>query len=253
MPQHFIVELVLNEIKKIPSYNDAKILDLSCGEGEILTELQVLGCKYLHGSRYVLNDYIIKDDRLTEDTSSKIMVNNTVDLTKPLPYDSEQFDIIILTEVIEHLESFRSVLYEAGRILRKNGTLILSTPNINRLHSRWNFFLFGDHKVINRRLGWDLKKEDLYAYHISPVDFQYLHTLLYQAHIKINSMRTTRVKYRHFIWFVFYPFFFVLSLFYYRKGEAGSLRNEGEKDIIKYMRSFAMLYSEQIFIVARKQ
>lgn len=54
--------------------------------------------------------------------------------TEPLPYPSENFDIVIFSEVLEHLISSQIyVLTEMKRVLKLNGTIIITTPNICRI------------------------------------------------------------------------------------------------------------------------
>ena len=44
-------------------------------------------------------------------------------------FDDETFDIIVATEIIEHIEDFSTILYEWQRILKKWWIFILSFPN----------------------------------------------------------------------------------------------------------------------------
>ncbi len=53
----------------------------------------------------------------------------TWDLNDPLNILSQQFDVIVSAEVIEHLENPRAIVREWFRLLRPGGTLIFSTPN----------------------------------------------------------------------------------------------------------------------------
>lgn len=60
-----------------------------------------------------------------------------------IPFNSEQFDYVIMSEVIEHLlENVDLPLKEAARVLKKDGRLIISTPNACELGKRL-LFLFG--------------------------------------------------------------------------------------------------------------
>jgi len=46
-----------------------------------------------------------------------------------LPFKDNSIDCLICSEVIEHLENDEKFIEEAHRVLRKNGRLILTTPN----------------------------------------------------------------------------------------------------------------------------
>lgn len=60
-----------------------------------------------------------------------------------LPFDDSYFDVVVFTEVLEHLCVPHSlVLREVKRVLRPGGMLILSVPNIAALHKRIKL-LFG--------------------------------------------------------------------------------------------------------------
>ena len=46
-----------------------------------------------------------------------------------LPYESSQFDLVILVEVIEHVPEQGALLAEISRVLKPGGRLFLTTPN----------------------------------------------------------------------------------------------------------------------------
>lgn len=52
-----------------------------------------------------------------------------VDANQPLPFDSESFDLIWCSEVIEHLQDPAFVMSELRRVTKPGGTLVLTTPN----------------------------------------------------------------------------------------------------------------------------
>jgi SAM-dependent methyltransferase len=55
---------------------------------------------------------------------------------EPFPYDDHTFDVILFCEVIEHLQSDPlACLSEINRVLKPGGTLVLTTPNVNRLEN----------------------------------------------------------------------------------------------------------------------
>jgi len=53
-----------------------------------------------------------------------------------LPFKSCQFDVVVCSEVIEHVTKKRSLLVEMNRVLRPQGYLILTTPNLSSLMNR---------------------------------------------------------------------------------------------------------------------
>jgi 2-polyprenyl-3-methyl-5-hydroxy-6-metoxy-1,4-benzoquinol methylase len=46
-----------------------------------------------------------------------------------LPFKDKHFDLVISLEVIEHVTDYKKYLSEVGRVLKSNGTAIISTPN----------------------------------------------------------------------------------------------------------------------------
>lgn len=57
---------------------------------------------------------------------------------EPFPYPDAHFDVVLCAEVIEHLTFCPSwMLYEIHRILRPEGTLVLTTPNAMRIFYRY--------------------------------------------------------------------------------------------------------------------
>lgn len=54
----------------------------------------------------------------------------------PFPFESEEFDVVLFCEIIEHLlMNPVAVLKEIKRVLKPNGSLILTTPNVSRLEN----------------------------------------------------------------------------------------------------------------------
>jgi SAM-dependent methyltransferase len=51
------------------------------------------------------------------------------DVTKKLPFKDNSIDTVIMGGVIEHLENPMAALREINRVLKKNGLLLMETPN----------------------------------------------------------------------------------------------------------------------------
>lgn len=47
-----------------------------------------------------------------------------------LPFDDDAFDVVLAGEIIEHMVDTQGFLAEIARVLRRGGSLVLSTPNV---------------------------------------------------------------------------------------------------------------------------
>lgn len=95
---------------------DSKIVELGCGGKKVF--------KDSIGVDRVPNGYIIPN---LNDTKSVADVE--ADVTGPLPFKDEEFDVVISQHIIEHCVDVVWVLKEWSRILKQGGTMVISTPN----------------------------------------------------------------------------------------------------------------------------
>jgi len=75
-----------------------------------------------------------------------------------LPFGDNTFDVLCSFQVIEHLEKPEHFFKEANRVLKKDGLLIISTPNpegipAKRLKHKWQGYRF-DHISLKTPEQW---------------------------------------------------------------------------------------------------
>jgi SAM-dependent methyltransferase len=249
LPQPHVARAVLRAARRLPGYPTLRVLDLSAGRGEIAAALAQDGCT-VRGTHFRADDYKLAGAPPT--LPPGVSIDPDVDLTRPLPYPDGGFDVVVLCEVAEHLPTEIPVVAEIGRVLAPGGHLVLSTPNVARLHSRWHFLFTGTHKLIRRRTGWDLAADGLYAYHINPIDFPLLHTLLHQAGLTVTRLDVTLFKWKHAWMLLLYPFVWLSTRVETRRHRSGAEHARGEEDLFQWMVRPAMLVSEQLLLTARK-
>lgn len=145
-------------------------LDIGSGSGDLVENLK----KYLKTSASCC-DYT---DRLMKLPNQKVEIIN-LNKEKELPYHSDKFDIVTLTEVIEHLEDFRAILREVYRVLKHGGICVLSTPNILNLISRFRNLWFGFAHLMGPLPVSNRAIESLSG-HINPISLFYIIHALYE-------------------------------------------------------------------------
>jgi SAM-dependent methyltransferase len=63
-----------------------------------------------------------------------------------LPFGDNEFDIVLCTEMLEHVPDPQAVLSEIQRVLRPGGRLIMTTPFLVPLHEEpYDFFRYTSH------------------------------------------------------------------------------------------------------------
>ncbi|TBO42182.1 class I SAM-dependent methyltransferase [Pedobacter kyonggii] len=111
-------------------YATGKLLDIGCGNKPYQDKL-----------KDKINDYIGVDVIQSSE--------NKVDFLCPannIPLESNQFETIISTQTIEHVEDHQGLINEAYRLLKSNGIFIISGPMYWPLHEEpYDFFRFTKH------------------------------------------------------------------------------------------------------------
>jgi SAM-dependent methyltransferase len=182
MAAPFLIKAVTALLADIPAEGKT-LLDVSCKEGDVLRSLQSRGF-ILRGTNFEPSGPGLNG----------VPIDYGVDLLKRLPYEDASFDVILLVEVIEHLENHRVALGELSRILKPNGALILTTPNIMRLNSRLHFFWSGYHKTKRRFIPFDTPLEQAHRFHNYPIDLPILYYLCKQNSLELERIESSKVK-----------------------------------------------------------
>ena len=146
-----------------------KVLDLGCGDGDYSKRLKDLGFDVLSA------DLDKKRFRYADEIDFR-----HCDITKEMPFPDDHFDYVLLLEVVEHLRNPYEVMQEINRVLKKEGKLILSTPNILNLKSRFRFLFEGAYQHFREppMEQVDNPKEVIFNLHIAPWRYHELEYLL---------------------------------------------------------------------------
>ena len=102
------------------------VLDLGCGSGR----LSLFAAKY---SKSVLGiDYIPSAIKFSKKFAELCKIKNVDFKTKDLDsFDGEKFDVMFMSEVLQHVDNPSKTLRHCYKILKKNGLLIVNIPIFN--------------------------------------------------------------------------------------------------------------------------
>lgn len=112
-----------------------KMLDVGCGPGLFLIEAKKRGWE-VFGTEYTNNQIEYLKQKGINTYQGKLTSE---------AFEPEMFDIIISSEVIEHINNPVEELTHFNRILRKGGLVYITTPNFNAIE---RYLLRGDYEII---------------------------------------------------------------------------------------------------------
>lgn len=165
--RHDEVRRLLSACREVKS--SLRVLDVGCGKGELLRSLTNQTAE-LHGCDW------LPDLPDPQGISYRCIDLNSNGLAG---YDDSSFDIVLCSDVIEHLESPAILLREISRVLRSDGTAIVSFPNSWNILERLRFLF----KASFRRFRSE-RKSGPWG-HISLFTAETLESLCDRAHLKI--------------------------------------------------------------------
>jgi SAM-dependent methyltransferase len=121
-------------MKKNLDLRGKKILDVGCGDGKT-------------GSSFVEHNDVYGIDlsaKAVEEAQKKGVKAQVGDAASGLPFQDEEFDVVLITDVIEHVFDPLGLLHEAKRVLKQGGILYCVFPNGANILNRLCFLFTGD-------------------------------------------------------------------------------------------------------------
>jgi 2-polyprenyl-3-methyl-5-hydroxy-6-metoxy-1,4-benzoquinol methylase len=125
--------IIIQTIKKFNLNLDSKILEIGCSGGPLIQELKNIGFKNVHGID-------ISSDAISICNKKGISNVQIMDATQT-SFNNHEFDLIIASDILEHIQDETKALEEWNRILAISGILILFVPAYA--------FLWSNHDEVN--------------------------------------------------------------------------------------------------------
>ena len=232
-----IQQSVLRRISRLNLPSHARVLDAPCGAPAALSlalknkGFSVIGADLDETAASALGDTFAR-----------------VNLNTLLPWADDSFDLAISTEGIEHLENHFAFFREFCRVLRPNGVLIVTTPNITALRSRVRFFgsgFFGrDARPLNESGRHPL-------HHISLATFPELRYELRVSGFQLLEVRHTHIKLISYLYLIYAPWMWLYTRIAFRK-EKDAAQRQRNGEILRSLLSPSLLLGECLMLVAKK-
>ena len=106
-------------ISKYAPLDDKRILDVGCGLGTYVKKMRDFSEEV----------YGVDVDPKKVAEASQTLPNIQLAPAEKLPFPDSFFDVVLLHEVIEHVEDDRQAIREAHRVLRGGGRIVIFAPN----------------------------------------------------------------------------------------------------------------------------
>jgi 2-polyprenyl-3-methyl-5-hydroxy-6-metoxy-1,4-benzoquinol methylase len=164
----------------LPEQRGARVLDVGAGEGYFAQLARDRGCE-VEACDYQPQLFKVPGVRF-----------HKADLNEAIPLPDESFDCVVSIEVLEHVENHTRFMQELVRVTRKGGTIILTTPNVLSIPSRWHFFLYGYTDCAPLPL--DPARDDYYMQHINPISLPEIMFLLERFGGELVGLHTNRIR-----------------------------------------------------------
>lgn len=176
------------------------------------------------------------------------------DMSRPLPFKDNEFDIVICMEGIEHVLEPVKLVEELCRICKISGQIFITTPNIQNMYSRFQFMCTGTFYQFPPILPARIPQNEIVDLgHISPFSFMQLQYLFSYFGAKLVHIDGDRYKRKALIPFLF--FFNIFGYFWIKLFKDSNLETNtlASKAELKWLFSPPLLFSRSMILVFEKK
>jgi SAM-dependent methyltransferase len=213
------------------------VLDLPCGEGAFTRRLRAAGYQVTAADA---------QDLLRVEDATFVAAN----MNEPLPFPDAAFDAVACLDGIEHLERPFDFVLECRRVLRPGGWLLLSTPNVSALRSRWRYLLTGFHNKGKTPL--DETRPSPW-HHVRLLSLPDLRYLLHRSGLELQVISTNRVKGVNWLYAGWVPLAYAATRWAFHREEKDPAQRRRNREILGQMFRKDVLFGETLIVTAMRR
>lgn len=146
----YVHECIVEQIKKTGldlKQENVRVLDLGCGEGALSLRL------YDEGAKVIAVDIDKENFKADGPEFKYVDFNNSKSIDDFVEENEKGFDVIVASEVIEHLRNPWQLMFIINRLSSFETEIIITTPNVSSWWGRFWFFVTGELWGFGRE-GW---------------------------------------------------------------------------------------------------
>ncbi len=116
---------------------NTKILDIGCGDGELVQQLIDLGFD-CYGADIGFKDgqstnNLIKEKKIVKMLDNSSSYDDIDEKNYSIPFENNSFDVVISDQTIEHVKNLDQFISESYRVLKKNGVFYSYFPSKHKI------------------------------------------------------------------------------------------------------------------------
>ena len=204
----------------------ARVLDIGAGQGALSQRLMEAGAR------------VSACDVVPEQFSVPGVEFRAVQSDGRLPFDDASFDAAVAVEVLEHIDGHDRFFAEVARVLRRDGLVMFTTPNILSLKSRVRFLLTGSYYSFGPLEPF---KRDPVSQHIAPFTVNRYEWMMSQHGLRLVGLETDRIQTSSVLLSPLVPFIRLASWIQFRGSPLAARQN-----------STIALYGRKLVVIGRK-
>lgn len=115
-------------VRWLPASRTGRLLDVGCGNGDFIARMHRLGWEVAG---------VEPDPEAVAGIRSRYGLSAIAGSLEEAALPTAQYDVVTLSDVIEHVPDPLGTMREVHRVLRPGGWVVINTPNLQSLGHRW--------------------------------------------------------------------------------------------------------------------